>query len=108
MSAQVIRGEDAKLQYDLVDENGQPFPLAGLTGVSGEFPLEAGGWIYIAGVVVSSDCGVITVDLSDTVTSQLRIGEGQKIQITLDFGTIRRKAQFEEALDVYEDLTQLS
>lgn len=86
-----------------------PFPLTGCTGVSGVFLLADGvSWGTYPGIIVSSDLGEIIIPLSAAQTAGLFVGLKQKIQVLLQFGSLTRKVQFRNALDVVSDITQQS
>jgi len=104
--ALVIQGEDSSIQCLLTDDKGNAYPLTGCTGVSGQFANADGQtWNTFAGYVVSSDTGLVQIDILGSETSTMLIGARQQFQLLLTFGNIVRKVIFNDALDVEADLT---
>ena len=90
----IIRGEDKTATITMSGLN-----LTGVTEISVQFPsvgaavkkLKSDGDV----VVTTAASGIFTVTLTDTETSRLVIGDGQAIEIVVDFGANRRIFQAE-------------
>jgi len=103
----IIQGED-KLGISIFirDSKGKPFPLTGWTLVTVKFPgtLTAVSKDTTSGVtVINAVLGQITVDLSDTDTAAMSEGKLQNIEIIIDIGTVKSKANLYKALNVFKD-----
>jgi hypothetical protein len=103
--ATIIQGEDVTLAVKLNQTGGEEYPLSGVTELTVQFCAATGGTLdktlSASGItIVSEDCGKFTVNLTDTDTEGLTLGEDQAIQIIIDKGAIRRKVYLEEMITV--------
>ncbi len=94
---EIIQGEDAVVQIQVVDQNGDPFSLAGLTGASGYFT----GALIIPGVLISEDLGTMKFVMTEVQTPLLEVNEdGGSFEVVIDQGSNRTIVQFIDALVV--------
>lgn len=101
----VIQGEDATLVVRLNQGNGEEYPLVGVTEITAQFCAATGGTLdktlSASGItMVSEDCGKFTINLTDTDTAALTVGEDQAAQLIIDKGDVRRKVLLEELITV--------
>jgi len=107
----VIRGADRAFTICLVSSTKlRPFDLAGVTEITACFPKEdatvlqvalTGGQISILG---DPQLGVIQVELTDTDTGLLAVGELQDFEVQVELGTAKSIVQFLQSLTVVESL----
>ena len=107
----VIRGSDRTFTVNLYSKQKlRPFNLTGLTEIKACFPKEdetvlqvalTGGQITVLGDPV---LGVIQIELTDSDTSLLAVGEDQDFEVQVDIGATRSIVQFLESLTVVESI----
>ncbi len=103
---EITRGEDRSVPLTVVKQNtcNEPFDLTGATEINVRFPTDTGFLekkLTLAEVtIVNAVLGMISVTLSDTDTTTLKVGSQQSFDVIIDIGTTRRIALFDELLTV--------
>ena len=103
----IVRGEDVVINVSLKDENGVPYSLTGVTALQASFQGETSCIVKQLGSGVTIDAtpetGKLTINLTDTDTSTLRLGV-IGFELKIDKGTETRKPQFPDSLEVSNGL----
>lgn len=105
----ITQGEDRAVTLFLVKKsNKRPFDLTGATEIEVKFPGEEATiskkmTLTEVSIVDNAKLGVITMTLSDTNTAALKAAYGQDIEVIIDFGTTRRKANLFKIMNVDSD-----
>lgn len=108
----IIKGEDrVPTLYLTKKTTKRPFDLTGATEIEVRIPKDGGTIVKkltspspdTVSLVGNAVLGAISFQLSDTNTGEMKAQEDQSIEVIVDFGTTRRKANFKQVLNVYED-----
>jgi hypothetical protein len=108
MGFKLRKGSDIVATFYVMDDDGIPVSLAGVTEITVKFP-QADSTdplvkkLSLAEVaIISATLGQFTVDLSDTDTALLRAGERQTVEALIDYGTTRKVCEFTQEWSVYD------
>ena len=103
----IIQGEDRTIKVRVKTDEGACFDLTGFTIISAVFKNNAGGDITVTSAleiaVTSAIGGELTINLTDTNTSALKLGN-QSFELVIDKPNDIRIVQFEKTLDVIRRL----
>ena len=108
----IIKGEDrVPTLYLLKKTTKRPFDLTGATEIEVRIPKDGGTLIKkltLTGtdqvsLVGNAVLGAISFPLTDTDTTAMKVSDDQNIEVIVDFGTTRRKANFKQVMNVADD-----
>lgn len=91
---EIVKGEDATIVVQVLDENEDPVSLAGFTSAT----IYLSGSVTASGSVVSSDLGKLTFTLTDTQTGNLTADDDADFEVVIVQGSTTTIVQFEKAL----------
>ena len=106
MAIVIFKGADAKVTVTLKDKKTkEPIDLSGFTGATAYFAQQdSEDPVSVTGSLLSSDCGKIEFNLSDTETPLLDAGDEQNMEVVVDQGALRTIVQFEGEVSIKERL----
>jgi hypothetical protein len=103
----IIQGEDRTVRLVFSRTSG-PYDLTGASELAVAFPGRTGKVTKLLslGAVVLTDPthGIIDVTISDTDTGLMAIGEDQRLEVTLDFGSNRRVFQPDASINIWKKI----
>lgn len=98
----IIKGQSKVLDVQFIDTNGKPVNMSGFQSSRACFPRDGGGVVQVAGVLISSDLGLIRYSLLEDDTALLKRGEEQTIEFEAKTTTATHITQAVEGLEVRE------
>lgn len=105
----IIQGEDREINFGVKDSEDDVYiNLTGATEITVKTAAAAGGSVDFTltateVVVTDATAGKFKVNMSDTKTSLIKLGE-QSVEVIIDIGTNRRIVQLEKALLIKKKL----
>lgn len=100
----IIQGEDRVIELVLRYDNGNPYPLTGVTEITVRFKKTDGTTLSatLTGtkvLIVSTEGGQISISLTDTETATLKLGSNP-VTVVIDVNTARRIVNIPNAIQV--------